>query len=184
MTRPPLWYLAVLGVNAAIRLRELAISREHERLRGGEPSAPGTYPLMIAAHLALVIMPLVEVSVRGDARPRWGWAGVLAGATALRAWCIQSLGTAWNVRAAVPADLEPVTSGPYRYVRHPNYVAVVLEFLAVPLVAGAWVSAAVLSAWNGFVLYDRIQAEERALNRSTAYRRAFAGKARFIPGVF
>jgi len=77
-----------------------------------------------------------------------------------------------------------VTSGPYRYVRHPNYVAVILEFLAIPLLAGAWVSALVLSGWNAFVLFDRIQSEERALDESPAYRRAFEGKARFIPGVF
>ena len=167
-----------------MRLRELAISRKHEQLRGGEPSAPGTYPLMIAAHVALVAMPLLEVSVRGRTRPRWGWGVVLVGATALRVWCIRSLGNAWNVRASVPADLEPVTSGPYRYIRHPNYVAVILEFLAVPLVAGAWVSALLLSTWNGIVLYDRIRAEELALDRSAAYRRAFAGRARFIPGLF
>lgn len=184
MRRPATWYLAVLGANAAMRLRELSISRRHERLRGGEPSAPGTYPLMIAAHVALVAMPLVEVSIRGRARPRFGWAAVLVGATALRVWCVRSLGTAWNVRASVPADLEPVVSGPYRYIRHPNYVAVILEFLAVPLVGGAWVSALVLSAWNGAVLFDRIREEERALARSAAYRRAFAGKSRFIPGVF
>jgi methyltransferase len=184
MTRPPAWYLAVLAANAAMRLRELAVSRRHERLRGGEPSAPGTYPLMVAAHVALVAMPLLEVSLRGRARPHCGWGAVLVGATALRVWCIRSLGTAWNVRASVPVDLVPVTSGPYRYVRHPNYVAVILEFLAVPLVAGAWVSAVLLSAWNGLVLFDRIGAEERALDESAAYRRAFAGRARLIPGVF
>ena len=179
-----MWYLAVLGANAGMRLTELAISRRNERLRGGEPSAPGTYPLMVAAHVALVAMPLVEVALRGRARPRWGWGAMLIGATALRVWCITCLGTAWNVRASVPANLDPVVSGPYRYVRHPNYVAVILEFLAVPLIAGAWISAVVLSAWNGLVLLDRIRAEERALDASAAYRRAFAGKARFIPGVF
>ena len=184
MTRPPIWYLTVLAANAAVRLRELAISREHERLRGGEPSAPDTYPLMVASHVALVVMPALEVSLRGHARPRLEWAMVLACATALRVWCIRSLGTSWNVRASVPADLVPVTSGPYRYVRHPNYVAVILEFLAIPLLAGAWVSALVLSGWNAFVLFDRIQSEERALDESPAYRRAFEGKARFIPGVF
>ena len=184
MKPPPIWYLAVLGANAGMRLSELAISRRNERLRGGKPSAPGTYPLMVAAHVALVAMPLVEVSMRGRARTHWGWLGVLLGATALRVWCIKSLGSAWNVRASVPADLEPVTSGPYRYIRHPNYIAVIVEFLAVPLIAGAWVSAIVLSAWNGLVLFDRIRAEEGALMKSAAYRRAFAGKARFIPGVF
>lgn len=184
MTRPPAWYIAVLAANGAMRLSELAISRSHERARGGTPSAPGTYPLMVAAHVALIAMPLLEVSMRGRARPRWGWGLVLIGATALRVWSIRSLGTAWNVRASVPVDLEPVVSGPYQYVRHPNYVAVILEFLAIPLLAGAWASAFVLSIWNGLVLYDRIRAEERALDRSAAYRKAFAGRARFIPGVY
>lgn len=184
MKPPPIWYLAVLGANAGMRVSELALSRRNERLRGGAPSAPATYPFLVAAHVALAVMPLVEVSIRGRARPHWGWGAMLVGATALRVWCITSLGTAWNVRASVPADLEPVVSGPYRYVRHPNYLAVILEFLAVPLAAGAWFSAIVLSAWNGLVLFDRIRAEERALDASAAYRRAFAGKARFIPGMF
>jgi methyltransferase len=77
-----------------------------------------------------------------------------------------------------------VTAGPYRYVRHPNYVAVIAEFVAVPLVAGAWLSAALLSTLNAVVLADRIAAEERLLDASPAYRRAFAGRARFVPRLF
>jgi methyltransferase len=88
------------------------------------------------------------------------------------------------VRALVPRDLTPVEAGPYRYIRHPNYVAVILEFLAVPLVAGAHLSAGLLSAVNAYVLYDRIRAEEALLDASPAYRKAFAGKSRFLPGVF
>jgi methyltransferase len=109
---------------------------------------------------------------------------VLAGATALRIWSIRSLGPAWNVRAAVPAGLSPVATGPYAYIRHPNYLAVILEFAAVPMIAGARLSAVVLSALNAVVLYDRIRAEERLLNESSGYRAAFARRARFIPGVF
>jgi methyltransferase len=69
-------------------------------------------------------------------------------------------------------------------VRHPNYAAVILEFLAVPLIAGAGFTAGLLSAVNAYVLYDRIRAEEALLDASPAYRKAFAGKARFIPRVF
>ena len=137
---------------------------------------------MVAAHVGLVTLPLAE-AWRGRRGPRWGWLAVLAGATALRVWSIRSLGEEWNARAAVPADLRPVTSGPYRYVRHPNYVAVILEFLAVPMSAGAWRSAAFLSGLNAAVLADRIAAEERLLDASPAYRAAFEGRARFIPGV-
>jgi methyltransferase len=88
------------------------------------------------------------------------------------------------VRATVPAEVAPVTSGPYRLIRHPNYAAVCLEFLALPLAGGAPLSAASLSCLNALVLACRIRAEERLLARSPAYRRAFAGRARFIPKVF
>lgn len=182
--RVPGWYVLLLAGVAAGRVRELAVSREHERALEGPRAAAATYPLMVAAHVGLVTLPLLEVAGRAPRRPRWGWAAVLAGATALRVWSIRSLGSSWNVRAVVPRDVRPVVTGPYRFIRHPNYAAVILEFAAVPLVAGAWVSAAVLSALNAVVLYDRVRAEEALLNESAAYREAFAGRARFIPGVF
>ncbi len=138
---------------------------------------------MVAAHVGLVTLPLVEVWGHPERRPRLTWAVVLAAATALRIWSIASLGDAWNVRAAVPENIEPVTNGPYRHLRHPNYVAVIAEFAAIPLIAGAWKSAVFLSALNAAVLADRIPAEEELLDASPAYRRAFAGRARFIPGV-
>jgi methyltransferase len=180
---PPRWYVVLLAAFGASRLYELTISRRHERLRGGTRAAARTFPVMVVAHAALVALPLIEVWRHPDRRARWAWAAVLAGATTLRWWSIRTLGDKWNARAAVPDNLEPVTGGPYRYIRHPNYVAVTLEFLAVPLVAGAWRSAVLLSALNAAVLTDRITDEERLLDASPAYRAAFAGKARFIPGV-
>ncbi len=84
----------------------------------------------------------------------------------------------------MPHDLRPVVAGPYRFVRHPNYTAVVAEFAALPMAGGAWLSAACLSALNAAVLYPRIKAEEALLAASPAYRTAFAGRARFIPGLF
>jgi len=166
------------------RLRELAVSRSHEAAAGGLRAAPRTYPLMVAAHIGLLTLPLLEVAGKPGRRPRWRWALVLAGATALRLWSIRSLGRDWNVRAAVPTALRPSQRGPYAYIRHPNYLAVILEFAAVPLIAGARVSALLLSALNAAVLFDRIRDEERLLNASPGYRRAFANRARFIPGVF
>ena len=180
----PGWYALLLACIGAQRLVELAISRGHERAMPGPRAASRTFPLMVAAHAGLVTLPLLEVWGHPGRRPRWGWAAVLAGATALRLWSIGTLGPAWNARAAVPAELVPSTSGPYRYVRHPNYVAVIAEFAAVPLVAGAWRSAVALSALNAAVLADRITAEESLLDASPAYRKAFAGRARFVPGVF
>jgi methyltransferase len=179
----PIWYAVLLAAVGAQRLHELSVSRAHEREVPGTRAAARTYPIMVAAHAALMTVPLLEVWGHPRRRPRWGWAAVLAGAIALRIWTIRTLGSSWNARASVPPGLEPVTSGPYRLIRHPNYVAVIAEYAAIPLVAGAWKSAVVLSALNAAVLYDRIAAEERLLDASTAYRTAFAGRPRFIPGV-
>jgi len=182
--RVPGWYVLLLAAVGAERVRELSVSRAHERGTAGARAAPATYPLMVAAHMGLLTLPLLEIAGRRQRRPRWGWIAVLAGATALRIWSIRALGDAWNVHAVVPRDLMPVETGPYRYIRHPNYLAVILEFAAIPLIAGARLSAVVLSALNAVVLYDRIRAEEALLNDSPAYRRAFAGRARFLPRIY
>ena len=181
----PKWYLVVIGAVAVQKLGELAISRSNEAGIRGVRAASSTYPLMVLAHVGLVTLPLVEVALRGSVRrPRWPWVAVLGGATCLRYWSIRSLGPAWNVRAMVPDDLRPVETGPYAYIRHPNYLAVILEFAAIPLVAGAWLSALSLSLLNALVLVDRIRAEEMLLDTSPGYRNAFARRNRFIPGVF
>lgn len=183
----PAWYGAVLAAVAAERLRELSISRRNSRAAAGSPSAPRTYPLIVAAHLALFVLPPLEMRLthrRPTARMALPWLTVLAAATALRWWSIRSLGDSWNVRAEVPDDLEPVTSGPYRFLRHPNYLALLAEFVALPMAGGAWLSAIGVSGLNGIALAIRIRAEEAQLERSVAYREAFDGKARLIPGVF
>ena len=102
-------------------------------------------------------------------------------AQALRYWAIASLGEYWNTRIIVVPGLPPVTRGPYRFLRHPNYVAVVLELAAVPLIHGAWVTALVFSLGNALLLWVRIRAEETALG--SAYAQTFADKPRFIPEV-
>jgi methyltransferase len=183
----PGWYLAVLATVAAQRLRELSISRRNSGSTGGPPSAPGTYPLIVAAHVALLVLPPLEIRLahrRPTGRAAVAWLGLLAAATALRWWSIQSLGDSWNVRAQVPDDLAPVTSGPYRFLRHPNYLSLLIEFVALPMAGGAWLSAIGLSALNGAALAFRIRAEEAQLGSSPAYREAFRDKARLIPGVF
>lgn len=178
------WYWAVwLGVGVQ-RLVELRSSRRRERRLQGERACPRGYPLMVAAHVALFALPPLEVYSRAGARRRPGpWLLVLLFAGALRRWSVRSLGPQWNVRALVPDDFQPVVTGPYRLIRHPNYVAVTLEFLALPMAAGAWRSALAGSALNAGVLACRIRAEERLLARHPDYLTAFAGRRRFIPGV-
>jgi len=189
--RVPLWYVAVVAGAAAMRLLELRVSSRNERrLPGAQPrprAAAGDYPVMVATHVGLFVLPLLEV---GRLHPRRyrpvvvGAAGALAGATLLRWWSIRSLGGAWNVRAVVPPDLEPVERGPYRYIRHPNYVAVALEMLALPLLGGAWRSAVVLTLADTAILARRIAAEEELLMQNAAYQSRFGAKPRFLPGLF
>lgn len=182
---PPAWYLLIWALAASQRLREMRLSRRREAALRGERACPRGYPLMVAAHLGLFLLPPVEIYLRGArCRGRLPWILLLLVAHGLRWSSVRALGPYWNVRATVPAEVTPVTSGPYRYLRHPNYAAVCLEFLALPLAGGASRSAALLSCLNALVLACRIRAEERLLARSPAYRQAFQGRARLIPGVF
>jgi methyltransferase len=183
---PPAWYAALVVAVGVQRLRELTLSRARERGLRGRRAAARSYPLMVAAHVGLCTLPLVEVAVRRP-RPRAAslvWVGVLAAATGLRWWSIRTLGGSWNVRAVVPDDLRPVTTGPYRFLRHPNYLAVALEFLALPLAGGATWSAAGLSLLDAVVLADRIRAEERLLAQVPGYEEAFRDRPRLVPGLF
>ncbi|HUY23886.1 MAG TPA: isoprenylcysteine carboxylmethyltransferase family protein [Candidatus Saccharimonadales bacterium] len=179
------WYPVLVGALAIQRGRELQLSKRLERDQPGRRAAPGTFPVMVTAHVALFVLPLLETTLAHRRSRRPGvWLAVLAAATGLRWWSIRSLGPQWNVRAAVPPDLRPVATGPYRWVRHPNYLAVILEFLALPMAGGAWASALGLSILDGAVLLDRIRSEEELLLEVPGYAEVFSGKARFIPGIF
>lgn len=177
-------FAALVAAQAVLRLVELGVSARNERRTSGRPAAASRYPLMVAAHCALFAAPLVEVRLRRRMRFDARWAGLLLATNALRWWVIVTLGRRWNTRAIVPGDLTPATHGPYRFVRHPNYLAVALEFLSLPLAGGATVSALVLGILDAAILFDRIREEERLLSRSPAWRRAFARRARLIPGIF
>lgn len=181
-------YLLLLAAAGASRLSELRRSRAN--LRRTEPpiatAAPRSFPIMVAVHAALVVAPPIEVlAARRRPRPAVaaGALAVVAGATALRLWSIHTLGEQWNVRGAVPVEARVISSGPYRWIRHPNYVAVSLEMAALPLVWPAPYSAVALSAANLAVLSVRIRAEERLLQRLPAYAAAMGSKRRFIPGL-
>ena len=106
---------------------------------------------------------------------------VLLLATGLRYWAIGTLGRCWNTRIVVVPGAPPVVGGPFRFLRHPNYLAVILEIAFLPLLHGAWITAAVFSLANAALLRVRIAAEERALAEASGYERAFAGRPRLIP---
>lgn len=180
-------YLVFLGAIGLERLFELRLSKRNAArafARGGVEVGQRHFRVMALVHTAFLFACAGEVLVFEREFPgALGWAALIAalGAQALRYWAITSLGDRWNVRIIfVPGD-EPVTRGPYQYLRHPNYVAVIVEMIAVPLVHGAFVTAAVFSAANAALLFVRIRAEERALG--AAYARTFHDRPRFVPGT-
>jgi methyltransferase len=174
---------ALVALLAAQRIAELRRSaRNRLRTGNGVPSSPGTYPAMVAAHVALFVTAAwpgrrrdIPVSVEAFAL-----AGVAA-ATCLRLSVIRTLGDSWNVTAHVSPSTTVITSGPYRRLRHPNYTAVALEFACLPLAAGRVREAVLLSVADALVLWPRVRAEEALLDGLTGYREAFAGVPRFVP---
>jgi methyltransferase len=162
--------LLVLGVAlvATQRLLELVLSRRNERrvrARGAVERGRGHYPLMVALHALWIASTLVEGILRGPDVPAL-WPVPLALfllAQALRYWSVFSLGESWNTRILVVPGAKLVRRGPYKYLDHPNYVVVVVEILAFPLIFGAWVTALVFTALNTALLYVRIREEDRAL---------------------
>jgi methyltransferase len=97
---------------------------------------------------------------------------------------IRTLGNHWNVQVMDSTSLGVISSGPFRYVRHPNYAAVFSEMLALPLIHTAWITALVGSLAHIAVLSMRLSTEERVLLANPEYQATMAGKPRFIPGVF
>lgn len=170
-----IWYGLLVAAVAAERVAELRVARRNERwstARGATVSGQGHYPVMVALHTGLLVACPAEVWLAG--RPfvpalAWPMLAVLAGAQALRWWCIHALGPRWNTRVVVVPGLPLVTDGPYRWrwLRHPNYVAVVAEGLALPLVHTAWITATVFTVLNAALLTVRVRCENRALAAST-----------------
>ncbi|MBJ7609109.1 MAG: hypothetical protein JF887_06715 [Candidatus Dormibacteraeota bacterium] len=136
----------------------------------------------MAAHVALF------VTAGWPRRPRnipvaveVGALAGLAAAECLRLSVIHTLGQSWNVTAHVSPATQVITSGPYRWLRHPNYTAVALEFVCLPVAVGAIQEAVWLSIADAMVLWPRIRAEEALLDRLPGYREAFHGVPRFVP---
>ena len=181
------WFLALVGAVGACRLVELRLSRRHQRALASQGATPVREPLfaaMVALHTAILAGAVVEVVALG--RPFVAAVGLpalaLVGlANALRFWVIATLGPHWNVRVVPSLPLGVITAGPYRFVRHPNYVAVFVELTALPLVHGAWLTAVAGAGLHLHVLRDRIRLEEAVLMADEGYRRAFAAKPRFLP---
>lgn len=178
---------AVVVAVALQRLWELRRSARHEaRLKeaGAVEHAPGQMTWMGLIHAGWLAAAPLEVVLAG--RPFVPWlalpaAVAFAAGQGLRYAAMRALGERWSVRILTLPDAPPVSSGVFRYVRHPNYLGVVLEIAALPLLHGAWITTCVFSVANGWLLWRRVRAEEAALDVGGRYRASLGDRGRFVP---
>lgn len=180
-------YLALLGGVGVWRLGEMRLSRAHQRAlaeRGLGRAPDPVFPFMVTLHTGVLVGAAIEVIVarRPFFTPLVAVSlAVFVGANLLRLWVIRTMAGHWNVNIVGSLALGVVTSGPFRWVRHPNYVAVFAELLALPLLGGAYITAAIGAGLHVLVLARRIADEERVLMADPTYQRAMGEKPRFVP---
>jgi len=157
-------FLVLLIGERLFELRLAARNLPTLKARGAVEFGGTHYPAVVALHALFPVALIAEVLA--GARPPVWWPWLLAPivlAEALRAASIAALGRRWHVRIWVIPGEEPVRSGIYRWLRHPNYLAVVIELAAFPLLFGAWRTAAGATAINVVLMAIRISGEDRAL---------------------
>jgi methyltransferase len=176
-------YTVLVALVAVLRLGELELSRRNVnalKARRGFEVGAGHYPWMVLVHASFLAACGLEVW-RFD-RP-WLAAlgvpmlGLLAAGMGLRYWTIRTLGVRWTTRVIVVPGEALARTGPYRLLRHPNYLAVVVEMAALPLVHTAWITAVVFSVLNGMLLRERIRVEDAALSRWSGVPGRAGGRA-------
>ncbi|WP_374971002.1 isoprenylcysteine carboxyl methyltransferase family protein [Terrabacter sp. BE26] len=162
-------FTALVALVGLERVAELVVSRRHAAWalsRGGVERGQSHYPVMVFLHTGLLVGAVAEVWLADRPfLPALGWPmlALALASQALRWWCIRTLGNQWNTRVIVVPGLPLVRRGPYRLFPHPNYVAVVAEGLALPLVHSAWVTATVFTVANAALLTVRVRSESAAL---------------------
>lgn len=166
---PALWI--ILTLVALLRLAELAHARRNTaRLlaQGAVEHGRGHYPVIVALHAAW--LAAMALWIPADTPPQWLWLMAFVLLQAARLWVIATLGPYWTTRVITLPDAPLVRRGPYRFVRHPNYLVVAAEIAVLPLAFGAWKIALAFSVLNAAVLCHRIRVEQDALAPRGAVR--------------
>ncbi|MCQ4041660.1 isoprenylcysteine carboxyl methyltransferase family protein [Streptantibioticus rubrisoli] len=164
----------VMPLITAGRLLEVVVARRNTRwamARGGVEFGRGHYPVMVVLHIAFLAGIVVEIALAS--RPyvpalTWTALTIVFLANLVRWWCVQTLGPQWNTRVIIVPGLPLITHGPYRWLRHPNYVIVMAEGIALPLVYGAWTTALLFTVANAALLSVRLRTENSALRLATS----------------
>jgi methyltransferase len=180
-------FLAAVGLG---RLVEMGISRRHQRdlaARGATKVAEPHFRWMVLLHggvlaaAALEVWLLARPFIPGLAAPMLA---LFVLSNVLRWWVIRTMAGHWNVQVIDSLELGVVTDGPFRWIRHPNYLAVFVELLTVPLIHTAWLTALLGSLAHIWVLRQRLAVEEAVLLANSDYRAAMGHKPRFLPRLF
>lgn len=180
-------YFALVVAVALERILELVITRRNLRWStplGGLEFGRTHYGFMVALQTAFLFACPLEVFFLGRAFvPLLGWPmfALLILAMGLRYWAVTTLGRRWSTRVIVVPGMPAIVGGPFRYLRHPNYVAVIVEGFALPLVHTAWLTALIYQVLNAWVLSIRIGVEERALRQHSSYDERLGDRDRFLP---
>ncbi|MCW1928576.1 isoprenylcysteine carboxyl methyltransferase family protein [Bhargavaea beijingensis] len=176
------WIL--IGLVIIQRLVELRVAKRNEqklKSRGAFEAEASHYPYMVAMHIGFFISLIAEVLLTDrPLSPIWPvLLAVFLAMQVLRVWCLASLGEFWNTKIIILPGASVVKRGPYKWLRHPNYVIVTTELLVLPLIFQAYFTTIVFMALNAWMLSVRIPAEERALREVTDYTARFgAGNSR------
>ena len=164
-------FFVLMALTGFERLIELVVGKRNHAWsmeRGGVEFGQGHWPWMVALHTGFLFACAAEVALLEPTfQPLLGGTMLVIAIAcqALRWWCIKTLGHHWNPRVIVVPGTPRITGGPYRWFSHPNYVAVVTEGIALPMVHGAWRTAAAFTILNAWLLYTRIKCENEALKR-------------------
>jgi len=181
------FFLPLLGLLVLQRLIELGISKRNEKAlltEGAKEICASHYPLMVAIHSLWLMSCALEwfyfPQTVNDITALFCLAVFLLGQT-LRITAIATLRQRWTTKVFILPQTPPVAGGIFKYIRHPNYLGVILEFTFFPLIAGLWRTALWGSLANAFVLFIRIKAEEKGLEEiGNHYLENFANKKRFL----
>lgn len=183
-------YLALLLAVALLRIFELRVSRRHQMqllAQGATKVDKPPFRWVVLVHTAVLICAALEVVfLRRPFIPLLAATmfAVFIISNLIRLWVVVTMGQHWNVQVMNSTSLGVITSGPFRFVRHPNYAAVFLEMLSLPLIHTACLTALLGCIGYAAAISQRISVEESVLLQNADYRAAMAAKPRFLPGLF
>ncbi len=176
-----MFFWIVISIVILQRLAELFIAKNNEKrmkAQGAFEAGARHYPAIVLLHTAFFVSLLLEVLIRKPAlSPIWGILLTIFLLTqVLRVWCLASLGKYWNTKIIILPGADVVMKGPYKFIRHPNYMIVATEILVLPMIFGAYITAIVFTLLNAWMMSVRIPQEEQALKDATNYKEKFSLK--------